>query len=707
MLAFRIYIVLFGVIFSFVPSFSSQTLNLTTSPQFVNIGDLDVAGNQITVEALVRFTGGVNILSKHTGPPDVNYLMRIGTFELTTTTMFYLMANPYAGSMQPNTWYHVAGTYDGSFIRYYVNGCLIIEQAATGNLIQNNVTTAIGNQSTGQAEQFFGEIDELRIWNIARTPAQLTANMFDLPNPTTQANLRAYYKFDGNVLNIQGNAAFNGTWVGTPAYGTQPLPSVIPALGIQSVATSDPLCFGDANGSIEITATGSNLQYSIDGTNYQTGNQFPNLTAGTYTAYIRSQEGCVISQTSVQLTEPTELQVSLTKSDYTSCIAPNGEITSTVTGGTAPYNYLWLPGNETSPNLVTLSAGNYGLGVQDANGCTATATETIVDLSNQVALTSTQNNISCAGLSDGSATIQATNGVAPYTYTWTPASAGTTNTISGLSAGTYSVVVVDAVGCQATTSVTITNPTPISVIETITPPDCGEENGSITTLVTGGSGTYTYMWMPNGETTSSIQNIGGGTYDLTVTDGNNCSVQETYTVTPVGDLGLEVTPPLFAFNAGDTVSLNATTVITDNVTIFWSETETLSCTDCPNPFAYPIDTETYIVYATTPDGCIDSVLVTATIIIPCGQPFVPTIFSPNADGINDFLTVIGNCLTSIQFSVYDRWGELVFKTDDIQTGWDGFHKGQPANSGTYAYKLKATQSNGVPIVLSGNVTLVR
>lgn len=707
MLTIRVLFLFLGFSFVQFSTVFSQTLNLTGSPQYVRIGDLDVAGSQITVEALVRYTGTGNILSKHTGPPNVNYLMRIGTFEITTSTMFYLMANPYASSMLPNTWYHVAGTYDGSFIRYFVNGCLIIEQPASGTIIQNNVITAIGNQSTGEAEQFFGEIDELRIWSVARTAAQLTANMFDLPNPTTQANLSAYYKFDGNVQNLQGNAAFNGIWVGTPSYGTQPLPSVIPTLGIQSVVTSDPLCFGDANGSLEINATGSNLQYSIDGITYQTANEFQNLTAGSYTAYIRSPEGCVISQTSVQLTQPTQLQVSLTKSDFTSCIAPNGSINSSVSGGTSPYGYLWLPGNETSPNLVSLSAGNYGLGVQDANGCTATATATIVDLSNQVALTSTQTNISCTGQANGSATIQATNGVAPYTYTWTPASAGTTNTISGLSAGTYSVVVVDDVGCQATTSVTITNPTPISVIETIIPPDCGEENGSITTLVTGGSGTYTYVWMPNGATTSSIQNIGGGTYDLTVTDGNNCSVQETYTVTPVGDLGLAVTPPLFAFNAGDTVSLNATTVITNGVTISWGETETLSCTDCTNPFAYPIGTETYIVYATTPDGCIDSVLVTATIIIPCGQPFVPTIFSPNADGINDFLTVIGNCLTSIQFSVYDRWGELVFKTDDIQTGWDGFHKGQPANSGTYAYKLKATQSNGIPIVLSGNVTLVR
>src|SRR5690606_19894839 len=100
---------LFLVIFSFLnvqQVLGQQCIDLTGNPQWVNIGDLDVTGDKITVEALIFYRGGVNIVSKHTGPPNVNYLLRVGTLELTTTNGFQAMSNPYASSMQLNRWYH-------------------------------------------------------------------------------------------------------------------------------------------------------------------------------------------------------------------------------------------------------------------------------------------------------------------------------------------------------------------------------------------------------------------------------------------------------------------------------------------------------------------------------------------------------------------------------------------------------------------------
>jgi gliding motility-associated-like protein len=280
----------------------AQSLQLTGSPQWVNLGDLDVTGNQITVEALINWQGGVNVLSKHTGPPNVNYLLRPNTFEITTTTQFYLMPNPY--TLQNNVWYHIAGVYDGSFIRYYVNGCLVIEQAASGNMITNNFAAAVGNQSSTPIEQFFGLIDELRIWNVARTQAEIAANMNDLPNPTLQPGLLAYYKFNNNLLNAQGNATWNGTGVGAISYG--PEAPVISPLSITSVITTNVSCFGSGNGSVVINASGTGVEYSINGTDYFAGNTFNNLNPGTYTAYIRSAEGCILTQ-NFTITEPPQL----------------------------------------------------------------------------------------------------------------------------------------------------------------------------------------------------------------------------------------------------------------------------------------------------------------------------------------------------------------------------------------------------------------
>ncbi len=685
---------------------SGQTLQLTGSPQYVRIGDLDISGNQVTVEALVKFTGGVNIVSKHTAPADVNYLMRIGTFELTTTTQFYLMSNPYAGSMQPNTWYHVAGTYDGSFIRYYVNGCLIVEQPATGNLVVNNLVTGVGNQSSCQCEQFNGEIDELRIWSAARTQAELSANMFDLPSPTTQANLRAYYKFDGNTTNLQGNTAYDGVWVGTPAYGAQPVASAIPAMGIQSVSHTDLTCFQSGNGGIAVTATGSGLNYSLDGSTWQTSNQFSNLAAGNYTIYIKSQEGCIMSGNQTAVAQPAQLTVTATPTPVTSCTTPNGSVTATPSGGTSPYTYAWTP-TGTGATISNLPVGNYSVQVTDQHGCQATASATVTGNTPVQLTLASSSNVTCNGAANGTAVVQPSGGTAPFTYNWTPGGASVANP-SNLGPGTYTATVTDAGGCTASASVTITEPAPLVLTQAITQPTCGETDGQITVTASGGNGNYTYLWTPTGANTNVLSNAGGGSYTVTVSSGSNCSANATYTLVPAGNLGLSATPSTFSYHAGDDIPLTAATVITTNVSIFWAPDPSLSCTACPNPTAAPGGgDETYTVYATTPDGCIDSVQVFAKIIIPCTDIFVPTIFSPNGDGQNDMITVMGNCIQEMKFIVYDRWGEKVFEAISAEDPWDGYYKGKPANTGAYVYKLNIVHSDGTQSERSGNITLTR
>lgn len=696
-------------VLSFFVQFISfgQTLNLTGSPQYVTIGDLDITGNQITIEALVKFTGGVNIVSKHTNPTNVNYLMRIGTFEITTSQQFYLMSNPYASSMQPNTWYHVAGTYDGSFVRYFVNGCLIIEQPATGTIVTNNLLTAIGNQADCACEQFNGEIDELRIWNIARSQADLAANMFNLANPTTQPGLLAYYKFDGNLTNAQGNATYNGTWIGTPAYGTQPNATVIAPLAIQSVTTAAVSCFGLSDGEIAVTASGTNLSYSLDGTNWQSSNQFLNLTAANYTVYVRSQEGCVLTATNTSISQPTQLSVQTTPSPLTSCIAANGSVTANVTGGTPGYTYNWTPNLGSGATISNLTAGSYALQVTDQNGCQATSTA-IVTANNTPQLTvASSSNVTCSGLNNGSATLQTTGGTAPYTYNWVPASIGNTNNPTNLSPGNYTATVTDAGSCTSTVSFSITAPSPLVITETITTPPCGSSTGAIALAVAGGSGNYNYTWNPPTLSGNTATNLSGGNYSVTVTDGNGCFVTENYAITPSGNLGLAVSPTSFSFNIGDTFSLAASTVVTNGVVISWAPNQTLSCDDCNTPLAFPTSDQTYVVYATSPDGCVDSIVVQASVIIPCTEIFVPTIFSPNGDGNNDVIGVFGNCIQELDFVIFNRWGQVVFQTTTQGETWDGYLQGKMAINDTYVYRLSIVDPTGKKINSSGNITLIR
>jgi gliding motility-associated-like protein len=133
----------------------------------------------------------------------------------------------------------------------------------------------------------------------------------------------------------------------------------------------------------------------------------------------------------------------------------------------------------------------------------------------------------------------------------------------------------------------------------------------------------------------------------------------------------------------------------------------LSCTDCPNPTASPSETTTYTVVVVTEDGCIGEAEVTITVDEPCGETYLPTMFSPNNDGVNDEFCVLGNCVIGVEMNIFNRWGEKVFETNDPDQCWRGSHRGKPVNTGVYTYKAKIFLSNGSEIESSGNITLVR
>jgi gliding motility-associated-like protein len=376
----RVNIILFLSILAF-KSKAQSSLYLDAPVKWVNVGDLDVAGDQLTVEALIHYTGvSVNIVSKHTNPADVNYLLRIGSFEITTTAGFANFGGVAAAgvTLVPNTTYHVAATYNGQFLRYYVNGCLTGEMPWTGNMVQNNLNTAIGQQSSCQCEQYIGYIDEVRIWNVARTQAQIAANMFDLPAPGAQVGLLAYYKFDGNYTNLQGNAAFNGTPVGGPAF--QQIPYPYPSGLHQTVLSSNPICTGDANGTIDVLSSGAYLphQYSLDGVNYGPASSFSNLPAGNYTVFTRpnNNNNCVVS-TPIQIIDPTPIAPDLTTTDV-SCFGANDGVASVNLsgGGGVPFQVQWSNG-QTGTNATNLSPGNYTVTVTDS--CALAGNELVVN----------------------------------------------------------------------------------------------------------------------------------------------------------------------------------------------------------------------------------------------------------------------------------------------------------------------------------------
>lgn len=212
----------------------------------VTVGDLDVTGNKVTVEALFNMTGpSVNIVSKHWGGFDVNYLLRPVRAEIATVDNGLVVTDagafPCDDSMELNKTYHVALVYNGSTLRFYRNGVLVSEVPATGDLLTNDWNTAIGehapvvtpfvngvpnsdyqNQNEGQGfydESFRGFINEVRIWNIARTQDEIRNYMnTPLPEPATQTGLLGYWVFD-SLQNRQGNSAYDGFLEGQAEIG--------------------------------------------------------------------------------------------------------------------------------------------------------------------------------------------------------------------------------------------------------------------------------------------------------------------------------------------------------------------------------------------------------------------------------------------------------------------------------------------------------
>ena len=197
-------------------------LSTPSQPSYVDIGDLDISGTQLTIEATGNrtsflsngiFTDG-DLVSKHTNTNNANYTLRPDYAFVSTSNGFY--STPRACEIDLNKTYHYAMVYDGATLKFYRDGFLMGQTAATGNLTLNDLNTTIAwIPSHNLTENFVGYINEVRIWNVARTQTQLRTYMNSpLPNPTTQPGLLAYYTFD-NLQNKQGNAAWNGTLGGS------------------------------------------------------------------------------------------------------------------------------------------------------------------------------------------------------------------------------------------------------------------------------------------------------------------------------------------------------------------------------------------------------------------------------------------------------------------------------------------------------------
>lgn len=284
-----------------------------------------------------------------------------------------------------------------------------------------------------------------------------------------------------------------------------------------------PTC-GQNNGSVALNVTGNNGTPTYNWSNSTTGASLTNVGPGTYTVTV-NDGGCVTVTQATLTNSGTAVTVTATPTNA-ACGSSDGSVTATANGGNGNFTYAWSNNGGNVSGISNLSSGNYTVTVT-SNGCTASATAFVGNTGGPSASASS-TAVSCNGGANGGATATATGGTAGYTYVWS--NSGNTAAISGLTAGTYTVTISDANSCQATASVTVSQPAAIVPTVTVTPVSCfNGTNGSATVAATGGTGNLGYAWT-GGSTTTTVNNLAAGNYCVTVTDANNCSVSACQTI---------------------------------------------------------------------------------------------------------------------------------------------------------------------------------
>ncbi len=496
----------------------------------------------------------------------------------------------------------------------------------------------------------------------------------------------------------------------------------VTALPTTPTATSNsPVCIGSTINLTSNTIAGAT--YAWTGPNgFTSASQNPSLTSATALmggvySVIATVGGCSsLAGTTTVTINPTPTSP-IPTSNSPVCVGSQINLTSNLVPGatyswSGPNGYLSAIQNPSIPNSTTAMSGTYSLTVT-IGGCTSLpATTNVVVNATPSAPTVSSNSPIC----EGSSINLTSNTVTGATYAWTGPGGYTSSSqnpsITGAlpaMAGTYNLIIsVGTCASPMSSTTVVINPLPAAPLATSNSPICV---GSALNLSASTIAGATYSWTgPNGFI-SSVQNptiavtdaTMAGFYNVTVTVGGCTSTSSSANVVITPGITVTVTPPDAYIVLGESVQLNASGA----TSYTWSPVDGLSCTNCSNPIATPTSTTTYTVVGTNAAGCSSTALVTIEVEIPCGDLFIPTIFSPNSDGLNDEQCVLGGCIRTMNLSIFNRWGELVFETNSRAICWDGNYNDKPAMVGVYVYKFSAVLEDGTLIQQSGNLNLVR
>jgi gliding motility-associated-like protein len=496
------------------------------------------------------------------------------------------------------------------------------------------------------------------------------------------------------TIYVKDNNACGGT---TTITLSQPQPLV-------STTNITPVkCNGDANGVIDITGSGgtSPYQYSIDGVNYQPLTTFT-VAAGNYTVYVRDSKNCIATK-GVTVSQPQLLTFTYTTQNASCGGGNDGHINISAVGGNSGYSYSTDGTNFQSSNVLNVAPGTYTAYVKDANGCQASVANIAVGLSNTLAIRAIVDTSICKGKS------VSLNAVSNATqFTWTPVTGLSNASIANPTAtptSTTTYIVNASFGpCLGSDTVTV-NVLPLPIANAGTAGNICQGDS----IQLAGSGGINYLWTPSsGLTNAAIPNPFARpsqttAYHLSVTDANGCTSSNTadVTVTIIPPPRVNITPDTYA-SPGETIQLHAE----GGTRYTWTPPTGLNNPSIGDPVATIATDITYRVVVLTAEGCkaTDSVTIKA---FKGPDIYMSTAFTPNHDGKNDKFTPFPVGIKEITyFTVYNRWGQVVFETHRLHEGWDGRVAGLDQDTGVYVWIVRGVTNDGKVIFKKGTVTLI-
>ncbi len=479
-------------------------------------------------------------------------------------------------------------------------------------------------------------------------------------------------------------------------------------------ASSSFYCLGVSP--VTITGAGATTYSWNTGATTSSISVTPSVTS-TYTV-VGTTNGCSSTQT-ISVTVPPTTNISATTSNSIICASGTGA-TLTASGAST---YTWAPSSTVSSTLGVnpTTTTTYSVIGQTAAGCITNPAVVTVSVLPTINPTLTASTASvCLNNTVSISSAPATSGL---TYTWLPTTAiqGASNTSSivvlpaNTAAVIYTVFVSNGV-CVGTNTIQIkANIAPVGNFITLNN-DTVCVGGCVTfSSTTTGTSPISYQWYyESGVGTSSVGVApeacypSAGSFSVMMIASNVCGTDTVVKndFVNVFDLPILTVSNDTTINIGESATVSASGGLTYN----WSPNvngTTITCPTCSTTVVQPTVTTNYIVVASNSPYCRVQDTVTVIVDVNCGDFFIPNVFSPNDDGLNDVINVHGRCIVTFNLQIFNRWGEKVFETSSMSDSWDGTFRGQKLDTGVFVYKADGVSIDGQSFNLKGNITLIR